>query len=116
MRRFNETQLACLLTVPGARNASDLRRSSYAIYRRVCDARSKDRPGQESRTGLLSSIGAYFSFFLPRAKDELPLFPPLSLEVGPLTTASGPGGALSSPVGSKADTRFGAYWSQKVQL
>ena len=68
-------------------------------------------------------------FFLPRAQDltsalhSSPLLsfsPPFPLAVGPLNTARGLGERCKLPSGvwckAPADKRFGAYWSQKVQL
>jgi len=59
--------------------------------------------------------------FFPRAKDELPPYSPLPLQVGPMNTARASGTALKAPpVGSggkaSVDKRFGAHWNQKVQL
>jgi len=53
-------------------------------------------------------------FFLHRAKDELPLSPPLfSLSPPLLSLPLAVGPKYSS---APADKRFGAYWSQNVQL
>jgi len=78
------------------------------------------------------SIRAEVSFFLPRAKDGLlsspslsvlPLSLPAPLEVWPLKPSWGRRGLeerckLPSAVWGEApaDKRFGAYWSQRVQL
>jgi len=97
----------------------------YLLRTPTCRAeeqRLRQRSRQLSRylsryPNLLRPIGA--DFFLPTAKDKLPPSPFKSrLRHKIINTARESGGKLPSGVWGEApaDKRFGAYWSQKLQL